>query len=113
MWGPLALFWSASAQFTSRCGCQQSGLSPQHFHGGRLTGEQRVPRERVRGPRLVWIKAGAIDEEVIRRSTVTDMSANLWRQALALVGRQALSPRAPAVLGCKLDGLSYAGWKCR
>ncbi|MGV9309468.1 IS630 family transposase [Nonomuraea sp. NPDC003727] len=71
--------------------------------GGGLTAVERARREQVRLAAADLIEAGASDREVARRFRVTRMSANRWRRALALDGRQALASRGPGGARCKLD----------
>ena len=55
--------------------------------GGGLTAAERARRERMRLAAAELIEAGASDREVARRFRVSRMSANLWRRALAVGGR--------------------------
>ncbi|MGW4476580.1 IS630 family transposase [Nonomuraea sp. NPDC004354] len=71
--------------------------------GGGLTAVERARREQVRLAAADLIEAGASDREVARRFRVTRRSANRWRRALALGGRQALASRGPGGAQCKLD----------
>jgi transposase len=70
--------------------------------GGGLTAEERARREQVRLAAADLIEAGASDREVARRFRVTRMSANRWRRALALGGRQALAFKGSGGARCKL-----------
>ncbi|MEU0929028.1 winged helix-turn-helix domain-containing protein [Streptomyces solisilvae] len=71
--------------------------------GGGLTAEERIRREQVRLAAADLIEAGASDREVARRFRVTRMSANRWRRALTVGGRQALASKGPGGARCKLD----------
>uniref|UniRef100_UPI003FD7995A IS630 family transposase n=1 Tax=Streptomyces luteireticuli TaxID=173858 RepID=UPI003FD7995A len=70
--------------------------------GGGLTAEERARREQVRLAAADLIEAGASDGEVARRFRVTRMSANRWRRALAVGGRQALASKGPGGARCRL-----------
>ncbi|MFH8776477.1 helix-turn-helix domain-containing protein [Streptomyces sp. NPDC017958] len=59
--------------------------------GDGLAAEERARREQVRLAAADLIEAGASDRDVVRRFSVTRMSANHWRRALASGGRQALA----------------------
>jgi transposase len=48
------------------------------------------------------IEAGASDREIAKRFRVSRMSANRWRRALAVGGREALASRGAAGAQCKL-----------
>jgi transposase len=70
--------------------------------GGGLTAEERARRERVRLAAAELIEAGASDREVARRFRVSRMSANRWRRALAVGGKQALASKGAGGARCKL-----------
>lgn len=74
-----------------------------YHDGGRLTAEERARREQVRLAAAELIEAGASDSEVARRFQVTRQSANQWRRALAMGGRQALASKGPGGPRCKLS----------
>jgi transposase len=74
-----------------------------YHDGGRLTAEERARREQVRLAAAELIEAGASDREVARRLQVTRASANRWRRALAIGGRQALASKGPGGPHCKLS----------
>ena len=61
--------------------------------GGGLTAAERDRRERVRLAAAEMIEAGASDREIARRFRVSWMSANRWRRALAVGGREALASK--------------------
>ncbi|MFG2123886.1 IS630 family transposase [Streptomyces sp. NPDC048710] len=68
-----------------------------------MAAEERARREQVRLAAADLIEAGASDRDVVRRFSVTRMSANRWRRALASGGRQALASKGPGGACCKLD----------
>ena len=70
--------------------------------GGGLTAEERARREQVRLAAAGLIEAGASDREVARRFRVSRMSANRWRRALAVGGKQALASKGAGGARCKL-----------
>src|SRR5215831_4356467 len=70
--------------------------------GGGLTAQERARRELVRLVAAELIEAGASDREVARQFRVSRMSANRWRRALAVGGRQALASKGAGGARCKL-----------
>jgi transposase len=70
--------------------------------GGGLTAQESARRERVRLAAAELIEAGASDREVARRFRVSRMSANRWRRALVVGGKQALASKGAGGARCKL-----------
>jgi putative transposase len=92
--------------------------------GGGLTEAERARREQVRMAAAELIEAGASDLEVARRFRVSRMSANRWRRALAVGGREALATKGAGGAKCRLTpaqlaeldaaldaGPAFWGWK--
>src|SRR5690348_3958586 len=76
--------------------------SMRYPDGGGLTAAERARRERVRLAAADLIEAGASDREIAKRFRVSRMSANRWRRALAVGGKQALASRGAGGARCKL-----------
>ena len=57
------------------------------------------------------VEAGASDPEVARRSRVSRMPVNRWRQALAGGGRAALASKGAGGARCELTRPRYASWR--
>jgi transposase len=76
--------------------------------GGGLTASERACREQVRLTAAEMIEAGASDLEVAWQLRVSRMSANRWRRALALGGREALASRGAGGAKCKLSAAQVA-----
>ena len=75
---------------------------------GGLTAADRARREQVRLEAADMIEAGASDAEVARRLSVSRMSANRWRRALAAGGREGLASKGAGGAKCKLTGAQVA-----
>jgi hypothetical protein len=76
--------------------------------GGGLTEAERARREQVRMAAAELIEAGASDLEVARRFRVSRMSANRWRRALAVGGREALATKGAGGAKCRLTPAQLA-----
>jgi len=92
--------------------------------GGGLTAAEGGRRERVRLAAAELIEAGASDRGIAKRFRVSRMSANRWRRALAVGGKQALASKGAGGARCKLAPLQLreleavleagpAAWGCK
>jgi transposase len=70
--------------------------------GGGLTAAERARREQLRLAAAELIDGGASDQEIAGRFRVSRMSANRWRRALAVGGRQALASKGAGGAKCRL-----------
>ena len=80
----------------------------RYADGGGLTTAERPRRERVRLQAADLIEGGAGGPEVARRLRVSRMSANRWRRALAVGGREALASKGAGGAKCKLGPAQVA-----